>query len=60
MPDENALPPGGADRVEEGGFDVVYAEPTRESDTAGELGPLDAVDLAGRQRQHPEDDDQGT
>lgn len=86
-----ALPPGGAERIEDEDLDeslhgeetemfysdegaevgaagfapqdgplVVHAAPTRESDAVSELGPLDAVELAGRERHHPEDGDQGS
>ncbi|WP_208012932.1 hypothetical protein, partial [Nesterenkonia salmonea] len=39
---------------------LVHAAPSRESDTVGELGPLDAVELAGRERHHPDDEKQGS
>ncbi|NDK32642.1 hypothetical protein [Nesterenkonia haasae] len=51
---------GAAGFAPEDGPLVVHAEPTRGSATVGELGPLDAVELAGRERHHPEDDEQGS
>ncbi|WP_300343519.1 hypothetical protein [Nesterenkonia sp.] len=87
---DTQLPPGGAERMDEGDFHeplhgveaptyfseegaevgfagftgeqplTVRAAPTREAEVVGELGPLDAVLLGGRERNHPALEGQGT